>query len=71
MREVLAAKIACHKSVRGKIILNQEEISQLLSDLEDCDNPDSCPHGRPTRIFFSLDEMKKMKQRQRIIKRVM
>jgi len=64
MIEVLAAKIACHKSVRGKIILNQEEISQLLSDLEDCDNPDSCPHGRPTRIFFSLDEMKKMFKRK-------
>ncbi|MDH5202857.1 MAG: hypothetical protein OEW69_06335, partial [Nitrospirota bacterium] len=63
MREVLAAKIACHKSVRGKTILNQEEVSQLLADLGGCDNPDNCPHGRPTRIFFSLDELKKMFKR--------
>jgi DNA mismatch repair protein MutL len=63
-KEALAARIACHSSVRGKEILNQEEISNLIADLEQADHPDQCPHGRPTRIFFSLDDLKKMFKRK-------
>jgi DNA mismatch repair protein MutL len=64
LKEALAAKIACHKSVRGKEILNQEEVSSLIVQLEQTDHPDQCPHGRPTRIFFSLDDLKKMFKRK-------
>jgi len=63
MKEALAAKIACHSSVRGKIVLSQEEVSRLVSDLEACAHPESCPHGRPTRISFSLDKLKKIFKR--------
>jgi DNA mismatch repair protein MutL len=63
LREALAAKIACHQSVRGKTILKQEEVSQLLSDLQDCLHPDNCPHGRPTKIFLSLEDLRKMFKR--------
>ena len=64
IKKSLAAKIACHQSVRGRVKLNQEEVSQLLSDLNKCIHPDKCPHGRPTKIFFSLDELKKMFKRK-------
>ncbi|MDP2753041.1 MAG: DNA mismatch repair endonuclease MutL [Nitrospirota bacterium] len=64
LKEVLAARIACHSSVRGEEILNQEELSNLISDLEQADQPDQCPHGRPTRIFLSLDHLKKMFKRK-------
>ena len=64
LKEALAARIACHSSIRGKEILNQEELSRLLSDLEKTEHPDQCPHGRPTRIFFSLDDLKKMFKRK-------
>jgi DNA mismatch repair protein MutL len=63
-REALAARIACHSSVRGKEILNQEELSSLIADLEQTEYPDQCPHGRPTRLFISLDDMKKMFKRK-------
>jgi len=63
LRETLAAKIACHQSVRGKTILKQEEVDQLLSDLQRCLHPDNCPHGRPTRIVLSLENLKKMFKR--------
>jgi DNA mismatch repair protein MutL len=63
-REDLAARIACHSSVRGKEILNQEELSNLIADLEQTEHPDQCPHGRPTRIFISLDDLKKMFKRK-------
>jgi DNA mismatch repair protein MutL len=56
--------MACHKSVRGKVILTQEDVARLLSDLEACANPEKCPHGRPTRIFLSLDDLNKMFKRK-------
>ncbi len=64
LKEALAARIACHSSVRGKEILNQEELSTLIADLEQADQPYQCPHGRPTRIFISLDDLKKMFKRK-------
>lgn len=64
LKEAVAARIACHGSVRGREILNQEELSRLLADLEKTQHPDQCPHGRPTRIFFSLDDLKKMFKRK-------
>lgn len=64
LKEEIAARIACHSSVRGKKILSQEDISNLIFDLEKTENPDQCPHGRPTRIFFSIDDMKRMFKRK-------
>lgn len=64
LKEALAARIACHSSVRGKEILNQEELSNLIADLDKTEHPDQCPHGRPTRIFISLDDLKKMFKRK-------
>jgi DNA mismatch repair protein MutL len=64
LREALAARIACHTSVRGREILNQEELARLLSDLEMTEHPDQCPHGRPTRILYSLDDLKKLFKRK-------
>jgi DNA mismatch repair protein MutL len=64
LKETLAAKIACHSSIRGKEILNQEELSTLIADLEKTEHPDQCPHGRPTRIFFTQNDLKKMFKRK-------
>ena len=64
LREAIAARVACHSSVRGREILNQDEVSRLLSDLEKTVSPDQCPHGRPTRILLSSDDLKKMFKRK-------
>jgi DNA mismatch repair protein MutL len=64
LKEALAARIACHGSVRGRTILSPEELSALLDDLEQTEHPDQCPHGRPTRVFFSLYELKKLFKRK-------
>lgn len=64
LRHDLAARIACHSSVRGRKILSQEEVAQLLEDLEKTEHPDQCPHGRPTRIFYSLNDLNKLFKRK-------
>lgn len=60
VRKVLATKLACHKSIRGKEVPDGIRIAQLLRDLDETENPHTCPHGRPTRIFISIDELRKM-----------
>jgi DNA mismatch repair protein MutL len=60
----LAATLACHKSVRGKETLNDAELNQLMSDLEKTEEPDRCPHGRPTRIALTLEDFRKMFKRK-------
>ncbi len=60
IKKALAARIACHTSIRGKEVPDSSRIAKLLKDLEDTENPDYCPHGRPTRIFLSLEDLRKM-----------
>jgi DNA mismatch repair protein MutL len=64
LKKDIAALIACHSSVRGKEILGSEAISSLITDLENTQHPDQCPHGRPTRIFFTLDELNRLFKRK-------
>jgi DNA mismatch repair protein MutL len=64
LRESVAARIACHSSVRGTKVLNREQLRALLDDLNEADDPEHCPHGRPTRIFYSMDEIKKIFKRK-------
>lgn len=63
LKETIAAKMACHNSVRGKEILSTQEIQTLINDLEETDDPDHCPHGRPTRIFLTINDLRKMFKR--------
>ncbi len=60
VKKMLAAKMACHSSIRGKEVPDGMKIAQLLKDLDNMENPNACPHGRPTKIFISTDELRKM-----------
>lgn len=52
--------MACHSAIRANHPLNQKEMEQLLSDLQKCNTPHHCPHGRPTTITcFSVKELAK------------
>jgi DNA mismatch repair protein MutL len=59
-----AAKISCHDSVRGSSMLNLAEIDHLLDDLDKCEYPHTCPHGRPIKIELALDEIEKLFKRK-------
>lgn len=52
-----AASAACHGSVRRGQVLDPAAMAALLRDLERCDNPHSCPHGRPTLIEIPSDDV--------------
>lgn len=64
LKEAVSASIACHNSVRGKKILNQDELRALLRDLDSTEHSSTCPHGRPTRVSYTLDDLKKIFKRK-------
>ena len=55
--DAAAASAACHAAVRAGQRLTAEEMGALLGDLERCDNPHSCPHGRPTLVELAAADL--------------
>jgi len=54
---------ACKSAVKAKDTLEAEEVSALLEELEKCDNPFNCPHGRPIFIKLSIYDIERMFKR--------
>ncbi len=55
----LAARVCKRLAVKGGQALSSEEQRALLNDLEACDSPRTCPHGRPTMIHLSVDMLER------------
>ena len=55
----LAARVCKRMAVKGGQTLSAEEQRALLSDLERCDSPRTCPHGRPTMIHLSVEMLER------------
>ncbi|MEF8778306.1 MAG: DNA mismatch repair endonuclease MutL [Natronomonas sp.] len=53
----LLADLACHPSIKGNTSLREGTVDGLLTALDECENPYACPHGRPTVIEISSDEI--------------
>ena len=51
----IIARICKRAAVKGGQVLSIEEQRVLLDDLEACQSPRTCPHGRPTMIHLSVD----------------
>jgi DNA mismatch repair protein MutL len=51
----LIARVCKRAAVKAGRALSAEEGRNLLSDLEACRSPRTCPHGRPTMIYLSVD----------------
>jgi DNA mismatch repair protein MutL len=55
----LAARVCKRMAVKGGQTLSQDEQRALLTDLEACNSPRTCPHGRPTMIHLSVDMLER------------
>ena len=62
-RDEALSVMACHGAVRANQRLNEKEMRALLNQLDDCDNPWHCPHGRPTIIHWSLRDIERQFKR--------
>mgnify|MGYP000912587304 FL=1 len=55
----LAARVCKRLAVKAGQALTSEEQRSLLNDLEVCQSPRTCPHGRPTMIHLSVDMLER------------
>ena len=61
--EKTATTLACRLSIKANDYISLEEADYLLETIRTCDNPFTCPHGRPTIIAYSNYELEKMFKR--------
>jgi DNA mismatch repair protein MutL len=55
----IAARVCKRAAVKAGQVLSLKEQTQLLRDLEACEVPRTCPHGRPTMIHLSVEALEK------------
>lgn len=55
----LLASFACHGAVRAGEPLTVPEMQGLVDQLFATDQPLTCPHGRPTLVHYTLEELEK------------
>lgn len=59
LEKKLAARVCKRMAVKGGQTLSPDEQRALLLDLENCDSPRTCPHGRPTMIHLSVEMLER------------
>lgn len=59
----LAKTLACKASVKGNTWLSEASVDFILTHLGRCENPYTCPHGRPTLIKFAKNEIDRLFKR--------
>ncbi len=62
-REKAAIMLSCKMAIKANMNISMKEMESLIDDLRKCENPYTCPHGRPTTIFYSNYELEKMFKR--------
>ena len=59
----ISATMACKMSIKANTNITMEEMQNLVDELRQCKNPFNCPHGRPTIIYYSKEELEKLFKR--------
>lgn len=58
------AEIACKSAIKANDKINFNEVKELVKQLECCENPYTCPHGRPIMTKLTKYEIEKMFKRK-------
>jgi len=59
LEEKIIARVCKRAAVKAGQVLSLEEQKTLLKDLEACQSPRTCPHGRPTMIHLPVDMLER------------
>lgn len=59
----VAMTVSCKASIKANDNISIDEMQTLINKLRNCKNPYTCPHGRPTIIFYSNYELEKLFKR--------
>ena len=59
----ISATQACRMSIKANDYINHEDQQYLLDTLRECENPFTCPHGRPTIITYTKYDLERLFKR--------
>jgi len=59
-KEMILHYMACRSAIKFGQRLSIDEMDSLLKQLDEIDRPYTCPHGRPTMIKLTFDELERM-----------
>ena len=57
--ERLLATMACHAAVRAGDSLTTKSCEEIVRLLQECEHPQSCPHGRPTMLLLTGEALER------------
>ncbi len=57
IEEAVARQVCKRAAVKAGQVLTQVEMEELMRALEQCASPRTCPHGRPTMIHLSVEQL--------------
>ena len=63
LRNDAIAMASCKMSIKANQILSEVEMNKVISDLYECKNPFTCPHGRPIITKMEKKDLEKMFKR--------
>ncbi len=55
--ERIVIMMACRNAIKINQSLDRDQIDKLLYDLERCEMPFTCPHGRPISLLIDMDDL--------------
>jgi DNA mismatch repair protein MutL len=61
--DLLCSTMACRAAIKAGAVCSTGQMEELIRQLMRCNNPYTCPHGRPTMISFTKDELAKLFKR--------
>ena len=62
-RADITKQISCKASIKANKRISIDEVNTLMKRLNECKNPFTCPHGRPTIIKLTVSDIEKMFER--------
>ncbi len=57
VEEAVARRVCKRAAVKAGQVLDRSEMQALIRALEQCENPRTCPHGRPTMIHLTVEQL--------------
>jgi DNA mismatch repair protein MutL len=57
LEDIVARQVCKRAAVKAGQVLGQAEMEALVRSLERCASPRTCPHGRPTMVHLSVEQL--------------
>lgn len=65
IEEQILITTSCKAAVKANTYLNQYQMKEIIRNWRTCENPETCPHGRPVSKFFDHKDLAKWFQRNK------